>query len=461
MMRVRFAPSPTGKMHVGHLRAALPNALAAKAAAGTFVLRFEDTDIERQVEGAEKLFLDAMDWLGIAPDESIRHGGDFGPYNTQARHERGDYQAAIQKLMEMGRAYECFTSPEELEVMRKLQRARNEPPRYDNRHRDLTDAQKEQFRAQGRQPVIRFRLEEGEIRFNDLVRGEQVFKAENLGGDPVIVRSSGVPLFTLGGVVDDINMQITHVIRGEDHVANTAQQVQIFAALGAELPVFAHLPLMLDAEGHKMSKRLGALTIEQLTQQGIMPMALLGYMAGLGFSELAPTEGMAALAQWYNLEGISKAPVRFDEAQLLRTNATVLHKMEFTQVQPYLAKFLPAEAFERQRLPAFWEAARENIETLADITEQYDIVFGDVQPELAAEDKEYVQQAMNILPTGPFDGETWQAWTSSLKESTGRKGKALFMPLRMALTGRQHGPDMSQLLPLIGEDVARERLARC
>ena len=207
MMRVRFAPSPTGKMHVGHLRAALPNALAAKAAAGTFVLRFEDTDIERQVEGAEKLFLDAMDWLGIAPDESIRHGGDFGPYNTQARHERGDYQAAIQKLMEMGRAYECFTSPEELEVMRKLQRARNEPPRYDNRHRDLTDAQKEHFRAQGRQPVIRFRLEEGEIRFNDLVRGEQVFKAENLGGDPVIVRSSGVPLFTLGGVVDDINRE--------------------------------------------------------------------------------------------------------------------------------------------------------------------------------------------------------------------------------------------------------------
>jgi glutamyl-tRNA synthetase len=461
-VRVRFAPSPTGKMHVGHLRAAIPNALYAKKHGGSFILRFEDTDIERQVEASETLFLGDMKWLGLVPDESIEHGGNVGPYNTLARHERGDYKEAVQKLLDMGRAYECFTSPEELDLMRKLQRARGEPPRYDNRHRDLSEAEKEKFRAQGRQPVIRFKLEDGEINFTDLVRGEQTFLAEKLGGDPVIVRSNGIPLFTLGGVVDDINMGITHVIRGEDHVVNTAQQIQIFQALGAGLPTFAHMPMMLDKDGHKMSKRLGALSIEDLRNQGFVPQAILSYMAGLGFSETAPTEGVEALATWFELEKTGRAPVRFDEDQLVRTNTNILHKLELAEIKPYLANFLQKETLERDRLEAFWLAARENIETLTDLAALETIGFASpTTPDLSEADKDYIKTALNHLPTTPYTKESWKAWTSELKQETGRKGKDLFMPLRLALTGESHGPDMANLFPVIGEESARQRLKSC
>lgn len=446
-------------MHVGHLRAALPNALYAQKENGTFVLRFEDTDIERQVDGAEEKMLAAMAWLGLTSQENISVGGDFGPYNTLARAERGDYTAAIKKLLDMGRAYECFASTDELDVMRKLQRNRNEPPRYDNRHRDLSDAEKEKFRSEGRQPVIRFKLNDETIVFRDLVRGAQKFEAKNLGGDPVIVRSNGVPLFTLAGVVDDINMEISHVIRGEDHVVNTAQQVQIFAALGAELPIFAHLPMMLDAEGQKMSKRLGSLTIQQLKERGFLPQAICSYMAGMGFSEAPPTESMAALANWFDLSKIGRAPVRFDEQQLVRLNATLLHNVEFADIEPLLADFLPAEALNRERLPAFWQAARENIETLADLNDLYQTAFENPPTaDMPAEDKDYAKEAANHLPPEPFNAETWQTWTTTLKEKTGRKGKGLFMPLRLALTGQSHGPDMANLLPVIGHAATLERL---
>ncbi len=446
---------------MGHLRAALPNALFAKKHGGTFILRFEDTDIERQVADAETLLMADFHWLGLNPDESQAQGGQTPPYNTLARHERGDYRQAVEKLIEMGRAYECFTTPDELDAMRKVQAARNEPPHYDNRHRDLTAAQKAAFRAEGRQPVIRFRLQNETIIFHDLVRGEQRFEARHLGGDPVIVRSSGVPLFTLGGVVDDIAMGITHVIRGEDHVVNTAQQVQIFQALGANLPTFAHLPMMLDKEGHKMSKRLGALRIEDLRNAGYVPRGILGYMAGLGFSEAAPTNGIQALADWFDLEKIGRAPVRFDEDMLKVANAKVLHNMPFTEAEPLLQPFLPAQAFARERLPAFWAAARENIETLADVKDWYQLVFAaPADVDFSAEDAAFIQQACQHLPAGPYDTATWGAWTATLKAATGRKGKALFMPLRLALTGQAHGPDMASLLPVIGAQAVQERLAR-
>ncbi len=461
-VRVRFAPSPTGKMHVGHLRAALPNALYAKHVGGTFIVRFEDTDLERQVTHAEKMMLNDLAWLGMDADESVEKEGKFGPYNTLARFERGDYQKAVQTLMDMGRAYECFASTEELEVMRKLQRARNEPPRYDNRHRDLTEAEKETYRAQGRKSVIRFRLADGEITFHDLVRGEQSFQAKNLGGDPVIVRSTGIPLFTLAGVVDDINMKITHVIRGEDHVVNTAQQVQIFEALGAKLPVFAHIPMMLDKDGHKMSKRLGSLTVKDLREKGFIPQAVNTYMAGLGFSELAPTESLDALAKWFEIEKIGRAPVRFDEDQLVRMNASILHKLTLDEVQPYLTGFLPTEAFSRDRFEIFWNMARENIETLADLMVLYNISFGEpATANISPEDAAFAAQAVDFLPAGDITAHTWKIWTSALKEHTGRKGKNLFMPLRLALTGQQHGPDMANLLPLIGEEATKVRLLRC
>ncbi len=460
-LRVRFAPSPTGYMHVGHLRAALPNALVAQKESGTFVLRFEDTDIERQVDGAEEKMIAALNWLGLPSNENIAVGGDYGPYNTLARAERGDYKNAIQTLLSSGRAYECFASTDELDVMRKLQRNRNEPPRYDNRHRDLTEAEKEAFRNEGRQPVIRFKLNDETIVFRDLVRGAQKFEAKNLGGDPVIVRSNGIPLFTLAGVVDDINMNITHVIRGEDHVVNTAQQVQIFAALGAELPVFAHLPMMLDAEGQKMSKRLGSLTIDQLKTRGFLPQAICSYMAGLGFSEAPPTNSMSDLANWFDLSKIGRAPVRFDEQQLVRLNAGLLHKTSFADIKDQLPDFLPAEALTRQRLEAFWNSARENIETLADLTDLYNIAFeAPASTEMPSEDVDFIKEAANHLPAEPLTPDSWGTWTNTLKEATGRKGKGLFMPLRLALTGQAHGPDMANLLPVIGHAATLERLKK-
>lgn len=458
--RVRFAPSPTGRMHVGHLRAALPNALFALKNKGTFILRFEDTDIERQVADAEQHFLADMHWLGLEPAESISHGGKYGPYNTLARAERGDYQKAIDTLLAMGRAYECFTSPEELDVMRKLQRARNEPPRYDNRHRDLTEEQKTAYRNEGREPVIRFKLNDADITFTDLVHGEKSFHASNLGGDPVIVRSNGVPLFTLAGVVDDINMAITHVIRGEDHIANTAQQVQIFEALGEEPPLFAHLPMMLDKDGHKMSKRLGALTIHKLREDGYVPQAIVAYMASLGFGD-GPMVGASYIdiAEKYDLGRINRAPVRFDEEQLLRVNAQTLHKLSYADVKQHLAAFLPAEAFEHKRLEAFWLAARENIDTLADARDLYMLAFDSVeQPVLSDDEQAVVKASIEHLPKAPFTADTWGVWTKSVGSATGTKGKGLFMPLRKALTGREHGPDMANLLPVIGAEATAERL---
>jgi glutamyl-tRNA synthetase len=459
--RVRFAPSPTGKLHIGHLRAAIPNAFYAKAHQGSFMVRIEDTDLERHDETAEAAILDDLAWLGLHPDESPIHGGHYAPYRTRERAARGDYKDAVAKLMADGRAYECYTSEEELEIMRKLQRSRNEPPRYDNRHRDLTEAQKEAYRAEGRQPVIRFRMNDGTIKFQDLIRGEVSFQAENLGGDPVIVRSNSIPLFTLAGAVDDINMNITHVIRGEDHVSNTAQQVQIFEALGATAPVFAHLPMLLDKEGQKFSKRLGSLSIANLREQGIIPQALLAYMASLGFSHaVEPTLPLAEMAKHYDFAAMGRAPVRFDEDQLARYNATALHNLSWEEVAPYAEDFLDNAQLTNPRLPELWQTARANITYLAELPQWYALVFNDVASVVAEEDTDYIQSALQNLPQGPYTTESWQEWTGALKEQTGRKGKQLFMPLRQALTGQNHGPDMPALFQLMGEDTVRARLER-
>lgn len=458
--RVRFAPSPTGKMHVGHLRAAIPNALYALKNKGVFILRFEDTDLERNVAEAENALLDDLEWLGLAPQESVRHGGDFGPYRTMERAKRGDYTQAIEKLMEMGRAYECFVSQDELDVMRKIQRNRNEPPRYDNRHRDLSEKEKEAFRAEGRQPVIRFKLEGEAIEFKDVIRGDVRFEVQHLGGDPVIVRSNGVPLFTLGGVVDDINQKITHVIRGEDHVANTAIQVQIFQCLGGGLPVFAHTPMLLDKEGHKFSKRRGSASVHDLREAGYLPQAIVGYMASLGFSDLPQELTLHSLAEAYPLEGMGRAAVRFDEDQLARTNMHVLHGLSFAEAKDFLRQEEVVLRQPEAAQEAFWQAICGNIGRLAEIGDYAAICFGNIGPStLPAEDIEYISQALETLPTGPYTQETWGAWVSVLKEKTGRKGKQLFMPLRRSLTGQSHGPELADILPLMGEEKARERLA--
>lgn len=455
MTRVRFAPSPTGKLHIGHLRAAVPNAIFAKKTGGTFIVRMEDTDMERNVETAEKDILTDLAWLGLAADESPVAGGDFGPYKTSERHARGDYTKAVERLMADGRAYECFVSEDELDVMRKLQRSRNEPPRYDNRHRNLTQAEREKLRAEGKTPVIRFRMNDGAIEWNDMVRGKVKFEAENLGGDPVIVRSSGIPLFTLAGVVDDINQKITHVIRGEDHVANTAIQMQIFEALGAQAPEMAHIPLLLDAEGQKFSKRLGSLTVEALRESGHLPEAVVAYMMSLGTSYGAEPASLDEIAEQFEFSSMSRNAPRFDEEQLKHVNAAFIHQLGFNNAHPLLEKFVPISA---AHTAEFWNMARQNMVLFPDAEVLANTCFGEIKTTVAEEDKEFITEALNTLPTGEYNSETWGTWVNALKEKTGRKGRGLFMPMRLALTGQQHGPELGEILPLMGEDLTRKRL---
>ncbi len=459
-VRVRFAPSPTGKLHVGNIRTLLANVLFARRNKGKVIIRMEDTDLGREVEGAEARMFETIEWLGLNPDESPVHGGKYGPYRTQERAERGDYDKALKKLLKDGRAYECFVSKTELELMRKIQVSSGQPPRYDNRHRALSDEEKAKFRAEGRTPVIRFRLEdEAEVIFEDLVRGTVKFETGNLGGDPVIIRENGVPIFAFAGAVDDINQKITHVVRGEDHVTNTAIQVQIFKALGADIPVFAHMPLLANEDGSKLSKRLDSLSIEALKTQGFVASAILSYLAALGFSHPVEVGSLDVLAEKFDFSQMGRAPARFGLDQLKRVNAMALRNMGYKEIQPQLAAFIASAKPKDATMEAFWLAIRENIETLADAAAMHTLCFTPPSPPtMGNDDIAFIRAAEQALPAGPYDGKTWEKWVGALKEETGRKGKALFMPLRLALTGQEHGPELANLLPVIGEEAARLRL---
>ena len=458
-VRVRFAPSPTGKIHVGNGRTALINMLFALKHGGQFVLRFEDTDLEREVPQAEENMLQDFDWLGLTPNESTIHGGEYGPYRTRQRAEQGDYQKALDILFEKDMAYECFVSKEELDMIRRMRTSRGLPPGYDNRHRELSNEEKAKFKAEGREPVIRFKLLDGEIRFHDLVRGDVSYEAKNLGGDPVIVRSNGIPTFTFAGAVDDINQKITHVIRGEDHVTNAAAQVRIFEALGASVPAFAHMPMLLDHDGGKLSKRLDSLSIAELKAQGYMPEAIVSYLAALGTSVDPKIAPLDKLAQAFDFSAMGRAPVRFDLDQVMRLNSQILHNMPFAEAVPYLEKYLPQNKLTQDELSAFWLAVRPNLRRLGELEEQFRLCFEQVEiAALEKEDADYIKLAAENLPSGPYNQNTWQEWVDVLKSTSGRKGKGLFMPLRLALTGMAHGPELANLLPIIGEERTRERL---
>tara|TARA_R110000868_G_scaffold262401_1_gene520877 strand:- start:37531 stop:38925 length:1395 start_codon:yes stop_codon:yes gene_type:complete len=458
MVRVRFAPSPTGKLHVGNVRTALANILYARKHGGTFVVRMEDTDMGREVQNAEAQILSDLDWLGMTPDEDPIKGGDFGPYRTNERTARGDYDKALETLFAQNRAYECFVSKTELDLMRKVQTSSGLPPHYDNRHRDLTPAQKEAFRAEGREPVIRFKLEDAAIEWEDMVRGAVRYEAKNLGGDPVIVRSNGVPIFALAGAVDDINQEITHVVRGEDHVTNTAIQIQIFEALGGQVPVMAHMPMLLDTDGGKLSKRLDSLSVGQLKLEGYLPKAMLTYMSSLGFSAVPEVGDVDALAQTFDFTKMGRSAVRFDTDQLKRVNAMEIRGSSYAEIKPYLKGFLASDKSDDE-LSVFWDAVKGNIEMLSELQGQYDLCYAQVGSEMVeSDDVEYIQVAAETLPQGVYSADTWSEWVSELKNQTGRKGKQLFMPLRIALTGQKHGPEMASLLTVMGEEVARQRL---
>jgi glutamyl-tRNA synthetase len=434
---VRFAPSPTGLLHVGNARVALVNWLFARKSAGGFLLRLDDTDAGRSREEYETAIREDLRWLGLAWDSEFRQS-----------ERLAEYAAAADRLRAAGRLYACYETPEELELKRRLQQARHEPPVYDRAALKLTAAERAGLEAAGRRPHWRFLLDRNRVEWDDRVRGRVGIDAGSLS-DPVLVRADGVPLYTLCSVVDDIDTAITDVIRGEDHVTNTAVQIQIFAALGARPPAFAHLALLTGTAGEGLSKRLGSLSLRQLRSDGIEAMTLASLLARLGSAD--PVEPRAALDELiagFDLAHFGRAPARFDPHELEALNARVLHLLPFAAV--------------RERLPAgapedFWLAVRGNLARLADAAEWWQVVAGPVAPVIS--DAAFIAEAAALLPEGPFDGDTWGRWTAKLREASGRKGRALFMPLRLALTGRDHGPEMHNLLPLIGPARARARLA--
>lgn len=438
-VKVRFAPSPTGRLHVGNIRAALINWLYAKRQGGQFVLRIDDTDLERSTKEFEQGIETDLTWLGLVWDE--RH-------NQSARFPV--YQQAVERLKAQGRLYPAYETGEELDRRRKVQLSRGQPPIYDRAALKLTDEEKAALEAEGRRPHWRFRLEGKRVKWMDLVRGECEVDTTSMS-DPVLIREDGAFLYTLPSVVDDIDMGITHVIRGEDHVTNTGAQIEIFEALGAAAPTFAHMTLLIGADGGALSKRLGSLSICDLREQGYEPLAITSHLAKIGTSDnLEAGESLAALGESFEFSKMGRSAARYDEADLGRLNAALLHAMPYEAAKPRLAA-LGVDLGE-----TFWNTVRGNLNLFADVKTLAAVVAGEVTP--VVEDQAFLDAAKALLPetVGP---DTWGEWVNAVKEKTGAKGKALFLPLRRALTGMDHGPEMGPILALIGREKAVRRLS--
>ncbi|WHU01621.1 MULTISPECIES: glutamate--tRNA ligase [unclassified Sphingomonas] len=433
----RFAPSPTGTLHVGNIRTALHNWMFAKRHGGRFLLRIDDTDGERSEERFVAAIRADLAWLGLHPD---------GEERQSARFDR--YEARLAELAAAGRVYPAYETAQELELKRKVLLGRGLPPVYDRAALALSDADKAKLEAEGVRPHWRFKLDhDAMIEWDDMVRGPQRFDPKTMS-DPVVRRADGSWLYLLPSVIDDIDMGISHVVRGEDHVSNTATQLQMFAALGAEPPRFAHEALLTGSEG-KLSKRLGSLGLDHFRGAGIESQALRALLARLGTSDpVEPFVDSAPLVESFDFARFGRAPARFDEEELAQLNARIVHQLGYAAVQDRL----PAGMSE-----AGWDAIRPNLSTVAEAADWWQVVEGPVHAEIAEEDRAFLAQAAGIA-TGLDWADPWPALTGALKEATGRKGRALFLPLRLALTGREHGPDMAALLPLIGKDAALERL---
>lgn len=451
---VRFAPSPTGHIHIGNARTALFNWLFAQKNGGRFILRFDDTDTARSRQDYADQIQKDLHWLGVHPDVTVHQSARFATY-----------RAAVEKLRAAGLLYPCFETAEELERRRRLRLARRLPPVYGREALKLTDAEKAALEAEGRKPHWRFLLpnfsgdpflpERTDIGWDDMVRGRQTVDLASMS-DPVLVREDGSFLYTLPSVVDDIEMGVTHVIRGDDHVTNTGVQIALFRALGAEPPAFGHHNLLTTVSGEGLSKRSGALSVMSLREDGIEAMAVASLAALIGTSEnVTPARDLGELARNFDPSSSSKSAAKFDPAELLALSRALLHTMPFAQAGSRLAE---AGVSGAQAEP-FWLAVRGNLDRFADAADWWRIVREGPQgqPDFSADDRAFLEIAFDNLPPEPWDGMTWKIWTDQLKNLTGRKGRALFMPLRLALTGRDHGPELAGLLPLLGRE---ETLAR-
>ncbi len=450
--RVRFAPSPTGYLHVGNARTALYNALIARREGGTFLLRLDDTDRERSEERFAEAIAEDLAWLGIPPDETVRQSD---------RLDR--YREAFEGLLARGLVYRAYETPEELDRRRRLQRARGLPPVYDRAALALTADDRARLEAEGRRPHYRFRLPvepgaagpEARVTWRDLCRGETTVNLAAVS-DPVIMRADGSWLYMFPSVVDDIDMGITHVVRGEDHVTNTGVQVAIFRALGAEPPAFGHHNLVAGPDGEPLSKRSGSLSLRSLRQAGYEPGAVASLAALTGTA--LPVEAVAsadALGERLDLSAVSRSPARIEPAELDGLNAILVHALSHEDVAGRLAALGVGGG------AAFWGAVRANVSRVPEAADWWRVVTGPPPGGALADpdDAPFLAEALAVLPPEPWSDETFRAWTAAVRERTGRKGKALFMPLRRALTGRASGPELGPLLPLIGRERAAGRLA--
>jgi glutamyl-tRNA synthetase len=439
---VRFAPSPTGKLHVGNVRAALWNWLFARSRGGKFILRIDDTDVERSTKENEDRIREDLRWLGLNWDETFSQSARFK-----------DYDVVSDALRAKGLLYPCYETAEELERKRRLQRTRGLPPVYDRAALSLSDAQRKSFEDEGRKPHWRFKLSQKTVAWNDLIRGETVVETASVS-DPVLIREDGMYLYTLPSCIDDIDAKITHVIRGEDHVTNAGVQIEIMKAVidarsGGTLPQFAHHSLLIGADGQGLSKRLGSLSIEQMRADGLEPASITSLLAKLGTSEpVQPQPDLIALAATFDFARVGRAPARFDEAELLALNAKILHEQPYAALEGRLA----AQGVDMK----LWEAVKGNVVRLADAAGWKAVAYGAIDPVI--EDAAFAEKAAGLVPDDPLDEQSWAAFVERVKTATGAKGKGLFHPLRMALTGREKGPEMAALFPLIGAARARARL---
>lgn len=442
-IRVRFAPSPTGMLHIGNVRTALITWLFAQHNHGYMLLRIDDTDVERSKHEYEAAIYESLTWLGITWDE-LAH--------QSKRLDR--YAVCIQQLKDAGRLYACYETSEELALKRKVQLSQGQPPLYDRAALKLTPEQKAKYESEGRKPHWRFLMEAKPIEWNDHIRGEVKFDGADMS-DPVLIREDGSPLYHLCSVIDDMDFGITHIVRGEDHVSNTATHIQMFEAFGAKPPEFAHLPLVSDAEGGKLSKRLGALSIIQLRDEvGLEPMSICSLLARLGTSD--PIEAYSThkpLIDAFAFDKFGRGTPKFDQDEMVRLNAKILHGLNFDHAKIRLAQIGLEHVTED-----FWNIVRPNLEIITDIKEWWTVANGPVTPIIA--DADFAAKAIECMPPAPWSSTTWKEWTDAVKAATGRKGKDLFMPLRQALTGMDHGPELGELLPLIGPEKAKARLSR-
>ncbi|KKK99646.1 hypothetical protein LCGC14_2630670 [marine sediment metagenome] len=441
MTITRFAPSPTGYIHVGNLRTALMNYLIARKNGGEFILRIDDTDPIRSKEEYVDGLKEDLTWLGLHWDRVERQS---------ERLEK--YHAAADELRKIGRFYEAWETPTELDLKRKKQLNMGKPPVYDRAALNLMDAEKTKLRDERGPGVWRFKLDQERIEWKDGILGDISIDAASVS-DPVLIRGDGQILYTLASVVDDTEMGVTNVVRGSDHVTNTATQIQIMQALGGTVPTFAHHSLLTGPQGEALSKRLGVLALRDLRERGVHPFALLSIMSRLGSSD--PVElrtDMAQLIDGFDIERFGSAPTKFDVEDLFPMTGRYLQTLALEDV----AEDIAALGVPDGKAALFWQVTRENITTMQDLRGWWRMFSEGAEPMIADEDAAFIAEAMALLPDGEFDETTWSTWTNAVKEATGRKGKSLFMPLRLALTGQARGPEMAAVMPLLQVVKARQ-----